>query len=76
MDNCPAHKNNEPLITTFVLPDWAGSALLVPSSSAQQAAVQILGCQPLSHGNTSHAKLDIKLLIVASVEGLRRFVKQ
>ena len=81
-----ARETDEPLLTTFVLPDWAGMAYLrrVSHPLVQQIATikkTHFRFKDLKHWATGkefsgHAKWDLKFLIVANTSRLQRFVKQ
>ena len=81
-----AQETDKPILITFVLPDWAGTAYLRwMSHSLVQEMITIKKTQfrfkDPKHWATgkefsSHAKWDIKFLIVANTAGLQQFVKQ
>ena len=81
-----AQETDKPTLTTFVLPDWAGTAYLRwMSHPVVQQMITIKTTQfrfkDPKHWATckefsSHAKLEIKTLVVANTAGLQQFVKQ
>ena len=81
-----AQETDEPVLTTFVLPNRAGTAYLRwMSHPLVQEMITIKKTQSRfkdpKHWATgkefsSHAKWDIKFLIVANTAGLQQFVKQ
>ena len=81
-----AQEIDEPVLTAFVLPNWAGTAYLRWMSHPLVQEITIIKKTQFrfkdpKHWATgkkfsSHAKWDMKFLIVANTAGLQRFVKQ
>ena len=81
-----AQETDEPVLTAFVLPDWAGTAylrwmshpLVQEITTIKKTQFRFKDPRHWATGKefSSHAKWDIKFLIVANTTGLQRFVKQ
>ena len=79
-------ETDEPILTIFVLPDWAGTAYLRWMSHPlmqEMITIEKTQCRfkDRKHWATgkefsSHAMWDINFLIVANTAGLQQFVKQ
>ena len=81
-----AQETDEPVLTTFVLPDWAGTAylrwmshpLVQEIATIKKTRFRFKDPKHWATGKefSSHAKWDTKFLMVANTAGLQQFVKQ